>query len=191
MPKVETFDRLEVLQKVTRLFWDKGYSATSMQEIVEASGLNRSSLYNSFGDKYQLFLACLKYYKGVNHSNIVNCLLSRSPKESLHHFFESTANSILEKTNLKGCFLTNSVAELANRDDEVAAFLNSNMEDMTQLFEDILSKGIETGDFKKDLDVKSTALYLFTSLQGLQLTSMLTNSKQDLLHVVDKILAGL
>jgi TetR/AcrR family transcriptional repressor of nem operon len=191
MPKTETFDRTEVLKKVTDLFWRKGYSATSMQEIVDASGLNRSSLYNSFGDKYQLYLACLKYYKGNNQSDFVKCLLNNSPKESLRQFFSNTAEFLMKKDTLQGCFLTKSVAELASRDEEVAAFLNTNMQDMTHLFSDILTKGIEQGDFKKEMDVQGTALYLFTSLQGMQLTGMLTKSKPDMMQLVDRILEGL
>ena len=63
MPKSILFDRDETIAKVTSLFWEKGYHATSMQDLVDVTGLNRSSIYNSFGDKYNLFIESLKHYK--------------------------------------------------------------------------------------------------------------------------------
>ncbi len=191
MPKAETFDRIEVLNKVTDLFWNKGYSATSMQDIVDVSGLNRSSLYNSFGDKYQLFLAALKHYKGSQQKDYINCLLNNTPMQALRSFFTNTGNSIQNREDFKGCLFVNSTAELANRDNKVSAFLQSNMEDMIQLFSDILQRGIEQGEFREDLDVHATAVYLFSSLQGIQLTGMLNQSRKQMDQLIERILSVL
>ena len=192
MPKTETFDRVSVMDRVTELFRTKGYNGTSMQDIVDVSGLNRSSLYNSFGDKYQLFLAALKHYKGNYEKETISCLFNHSPRESLEAFFENIARSIRDKkSDFQGCFLTNSTAELANRDSEIAAFLSSNLEDMIRLFSDILEKGIEQGEFSPDMNVRTTALYLFSSLQGLQLIGMLTRSDQDIKKLIQRILSTL
>ena len=60
MPKTITFDRTEVVQNVMELFWKKGYNGTSMQDLVDVTGLNRSSFYNTFGDKFSLFEEALK-----------------------------------------------------------------------------------------------------------------------------------
>ncbi len=192
MPKTETFIREEVLDKITGLFMRKGYSGTSMQEIVDVSGLNRSSLYNSFGDKYQLFLAALKHYKGNYEKDTVNCMKNYSPRESITVFFTKVAKAIQEKKeNFQGCFITNSTAELANIDGGVAAFLSSNFQDMIDMFSDMLEKGIEIGEFKSDMDVRSTAMYLFSSLQGLQLTGMLNHSEADIHTLIKRILKDL
>ena len=170
----------------------QGYSGTSMQEIVDVSGLNRSSLYNSFGDKYQLFVAALKHYKGNYERDTVNCIKNYSPRESITTFFTNVAKAIREKKeDFQGCFITNSTAELANIDGGVAAFLSSNLQDMIDMFSDMLKKGIEIGEFKPDMDVRSTALYLFASLQGLQLTGMVTRSEEDIKKLTDRILKDL
>ena len=63
MPRVEIFNRDEVLEKAVRLFHNKGYNATSMQDLVDATGLNRSSIYNSFGSKKELYQQSLRAYK--------------------------------------------------------------------------------------------------------------------------------
>ena len=188
MPKSETFDRTEVMQNITGVFWKKGYSGTSMQDIVDASGLNRSSIYNSFGDKYQLFLAALKHYKGRQQSEALQCLLNNTPKQALRSFFSSAALSFDGNEDSNGCFFTNSTAELSNRDNEVASYLTANLKDMTNLFADILRKGIEMDEFKMDMDVEATSLYLFNSLQGLKLTGMLVSSPVIMQKLVDQIL---
>jgi len=113
MPKTETFDRNEVLEKVTTLFWDKGYSATSMQDIVDASGLNRSSIYNSFGDKYQLFTTSINYYQRNIQSAMLSNLPNLKPRAAIRHIFESVMAAMEDNANQKGCFMTDCTAELA------------------------------------------------------------------------------
>ena len=76
MPKVETFNKEQVLNNVIRLFHEKGYNATSMQDLVDATGLNRSSIYNSFGSKKELFQESLKTYRAIAHKSIQKlCLI--------------------------------------------------------------------------------------------------------------------
>ena len=62
MPKSVTFDTENVMENVMELFWRKGYNGTSMQELVNATGLNRSSLYNTYGDKFSLFEQAIQGY---------------------------------------------------------------------------------------------------------------------------------
>ena len=75
MPKTESFDRKEVLEQAKEAFWKKGYGSTSMQDLVEATKLNRSSIYNSFGDKFNLFLECLKLYQKSERSKAMQLVL--------------------------------------------------------------------------------------------------------------------
>ena len=63
MPKVETFNRDLVITQATEVFHDKGYNAASMQDLVDATGLNRSSIYNSFVSKLNLYIDCLEAYQ--------------------------------------------------------------------------------------------------------------------------------
>jgi len=188
MPKSETFDRHEVLEKITNLFWLKGYNGTSIQNIVDASGLNRSSLYNSFGDKYQLFTESLGYYCEHVQSVSLSDVEKLTPKNALKKIFEGVLSAINDKMNHKGCFLTNSTAELAAHDTRINHFLHDNMENVTSLFGDILENGIKMGDFNENLDVRETALYLFSSIQGIRVTGMLIQSKKEMKELIDRTL---
>ena len=70
MPKVETFNKEFVLKQATEVFHTKSYSLTSMQDLVDATGLNRSSIYNTFGSKLDLYMDCLRSYQSKAHGKI-------------------------------------------------------------------------------------------------------------------------
>ena len=88
MPKEVMFDEETALQKAKKLFWRKGYNGTSMDELTKATGLSRSSIYNSFGDKYSLFIQCLNYYKKNQHDKLIQSLNKHdSPLKKLQTIF--------------------------------------------------------------------------------------------------------
>jgi len=95
MPKVETFNRDVVLKQATEVFHDKGFNATSMQDLVDATGLNRSSIYNSFENKLNLYLECLKLYEDkYNRETSKRLLESSSGLEAIQLIFELYLNEM-------------------------------------------------------------------------------------------------
>lgn len=191
MAKPESFDRTDVIEKVTKVFWTKGYNGTSMQDIVDATGLNRSSIYNSFGDKHSLYLDTLKHYKKQTQSASLASVINKTPKLAIRSLFESVLTDVDAKQGEIGCYITNCTAELSNMDKTTADFLADNLDDMIDMFTNLIEAGKQTGEFKSDLDSKATALYLFTNLQGLKLTGMLVKSKEKISAVIDKVLEEL
>ena len=191
MPKSESFNREEVLEKVTDLFWVQGYNGTSMQDIVDATGLNRSSLYNSFGDKYQLFNESIRFYKNHVQTRSISGLDSIPPKKALRRVFDAVLTSMDDQTHTKGCFLTNCAAELATVDRDINHFLHDNMDDVLVMFEEILKRGKASGDFDKNLDERKTAIYLFSSLQGIRVTGMIMDRRSEVKALIDKTLENI
>ncbi|MFY0604429.1 MAG: TetR/AcrR family transcriptional regulator [Flavobacteriaceae bacterium] len=187
MPKVETFNREQVLNRVIQLFHKKGYSATSMQDLVDATGLNRSSFYNSFGSKKELYQESLKVYRETAHKSIQKVLIhSENPKIAIRKIF--TTNQDL-KAN--GCFLSNCTTEMANQDLEIKNFLVNNLEHMQDLFEELVSKGQSEGIINTHKSAKQYAMYLFTSLQGLRITGILLSEQEDFESIVETTLSVL
>jgi len=192
MPKVETFNKELVLNQATHVFHNKGYNATSMQDLVDATGLNRSSIYNSFGSKQDLFLECLKAYQNETKTALSNIIKqSESPLRAIEDIFALYYDYISKDKDKKGCLLSNCTAELANQDPSIKLFLNANQESMLMLFENL----IRIGQTKKTINTKKTAkeyaLYLFTTLQGYRLTGILLNDKTQLRSIVDTTLQNL
>src|SRR5688500_16928449 len=109
MPKVKQFDEVEILKKAREVFNERGYNWTSMDNLVNATGLSRSSIYDTFGDKHGLFIKSLRQYLGDKQSNLDKILKTDlSPKEKISLIFESVVEEILEDEKKKGCLLLNS-----------------------------------------------------------------------------------
>ncbi|UII34936.1 TetR/AcrR family transcriptional regulator [Fulvivirga ulvae] len=192
MPKNVTFDRDEIIRKVTDLFWKKGYHGTSMQDLVDATGLNRSSLYNSFGDKFSLFLESLKFYQDREQTlAFANLFKENSAIASIRSFFTALVDGIENDQDRKGCYLINCTAELSATEKKVQEFLLNNQQVLLCTFADLIRAGQEKGEISAHKNAHQLALYLFTSLQGLRLTGMLTTSKEDLNSVVDQVITSL
>ena len=192
MPKTELFDKEAVLDSAMHLFWKKGYHATSMQDLVEAMGINRSSIYNTFGDKFALYLESLKRYQSKESSQAHHYLLqSQSPLEAITKFIEGIVGAILADKDKVGCYISNCTTEFAHTDSPVRKFLNENQNNLRQLFKDILTKGQETGEISTRQSPDALALYLFSSIQGLRLTGMIIDDRRLLHTLTDSILAAL
>lgn len=192
MPKIETFDRGFVIKKATEVFHDKGFNGSSMQDLVDATGLNRSSIYNSFGSKLDLFLVCLNFYQEKNSRSINRLLMaSRSGIEALQNLFNYFLADIVHSNKEKGCLLVNCKSEMANHNETITRFLKNNQKNTIALFEDMVEKGQDDGSINLKRNKKDYALYLYSSLQGFRMTGILLNDPKQLRSVIDTTLQTL
>ena len=192
MPKVETFDKELVLKKATDVFHEKGFNATSMQDLVDATALNRSSIYNSFGSKLDLFLECLKSYQDLYTIKISETL--HKGQNSLHAIellFEFYLNEIISDKEDKGCLITNCTSEMANQETSIINFLSSNQSSFMELLETLVSKGQKESTINHNRTPNEYALYLFSSIQGFRTTGILISNKKDLQTIVKTIIQTL
>ena len=191
MPKVETFDKQEVIGKALNLFQEKGYNLTSMQDLVDVTGLNRSSIYNSFGSKLHLYKECLKSYKqetkkvlsGTIESK--NCAISRL--EAIFRLGVSSDKKFMEK----GCLFNSCASEMANQEVTVKNILLDNKDDMLSLFSEIIADGQKNKLINTSQSARAYGLYLLSSFQGLRISGILMNDIKDLEQIVDTTLSVL
>lgn len=189
MPKEVIFNKDLVLEQASNVFHLKGYNATSMQDLVDATGLNRSSIYNSFGNKLNLFLECLKTYQNKYHQKTTSTLLkAKNPLDAIHSIFNLYLNEIVKDKDIKGCLITNCKSEMANQDSTINTFLKSNQKQTLQLLEDLVSEGQNDSLINKNQSAKSYSLYLFSSIQGFRMTGILINDKQQLQGIINTTL---
>ncbi|NQZ77689.1 MAG: TetR/AcrR family transcriptional regulator [Ekhidna sp.] len=188
MPKSVTFDTENVMENVMELFWRKGYNGTSMQELVNATGLNRSSLYNTYGDKFSLFEQALKHYQNKQNQALKKTFgQAQSPKNAIISLFRGIGSDILEGDN-KGCMISACTAELSNESDRIRDFLVTNKDRLVASFQALIEGAQALGEIERSKDSKSLALFLFSSLQGLRLTAMIEPRVEG---IVDNILENL
>lgn len=173
MPKSVTFDRDKVIENVMELFWKKGYNGTSMQDLVDVTGLNRSSFYNSFGDKFSLFEEALKaYQKQQNEMLQESFTQAKTPKQAIISLFKGISDDI-RSGNQKGCMFTSCTAELGGENQQIRDFLVENKDKVVDSFATLIRQAQENGEIDSRKDSETVALFLFSSLQGLRVTSMI------------------
>ncbi len=192
MPKVETFDRAIVIAQATEVFHDKGYNAASMQDLVDATGLNRSSIYNSFNDKLSLFLECLRLYEDkYTRETSKRLLRSSSGLEAIEQIFELYLYEMTKSKQERGCLIVNCKSEMANHEDRITNFLNSNQQKMLTLLEDLVGQGQDDKSINTSQDSRAYALYIYSSLQGFRMTGILVSKKSQLQGIIKTVLQTL
>ena len=188
MPKSITFDREQVINDVMELFWKKGYNGTSMQDLVDVTGLNRSSFYNTFGDKFSLFEESLKAYQVQQDEFLSESFAeAKSPKQAIISLFKGISDDIRSGNN-KGCMITSCTTEMGNEDQRIRNFLIENKDRVVDTFAKLIRKAQEQGEIDYQKRPETLALYFFSNLQGLRITSMI---EPDLEAVTEEVLSVL
>jgi TetR/AcrR family transcriptional repressor of nem operon len=192
MPKVETFNKEFVLKQAIEVFHGKGYNATSMQDLVDATGLNRSSIYNSFDSKLNLFMECLKAYHDKYSRETSKVLLkATSSIHAIELIFDLYLKEIIKDKFDRGCMITNCKSEMANHEGLITNFLNMNQQSTIALLEDLVARGQEETLINNKKTPNEYALYLYSSLQGFRMTGILITDKTQLQSIVKTILQTL
>ena len=188
MGRSKQFEYDQVLDCAMREFWKMGYSATSMPKLEAAMGINRQSLYDTFKNKRSLFLQVLKYY----HENIIKVNFSpiaksSSPKQAICEYFRARATEALTSSDIKGCLVTNSIAELAQHDSQVCTQTNFTLEYMRSIFRDALERAKSLNEIPHQLDIDETADFLVNNAQGMFVLSRMNSTKRSVDGVVAQI----
>lgn len=193
MPRVKLFDEKEVLEKAMHLFWKQGYHATSIQDLVNNLGINRASLYDTYGGKKLLFEKAFALYRSSNIDAIKKYLKSQpNIKDGFKNLFEmAIQQSSLDKDS-KGCFVVNSTIEFIPNEKEFSSLIQENKRQFEAVFHDYLLVGVESNQISGDKNLPSIATLFFTFYNGLKVVTkvdfdaaLLSNSIDSLLSVLD------
>jgi len=169
MARPREFDPDEVLERATRVFWAKGFENASLDELCEATGLNRSSLYAAFGAKRDLYLSALARYEDGSAARIAAALEGRPLRDGLKAFLDSLIDSIVAGPGRRGCFIGNCAAEMARLDRGAAARVRRSLERIEATFRAGLQKARTRGELPDDADPAALARFLTAGIQGLRL----------------------
>ncbi len=192
MARTKVFDEEEVLNKALNLFWEKGYNGTSAQELVDGLGISRSSLYDTYGDKYQLFKnSLLQYRKKFAGAMIEMIDGSNDFEKTLKEVFHYVVTESLQEKFSKGCFMVNSSVELAPHNLEIAEIVNDNMQDIEDALFRLIKKGQDVEQFSKSHTARSLARFVFNTISGLRVASKSGADKKVFDDVVKVTLSAL
>lgn len=169
MPRKKAFDEVDVLNKAIEVFWEKGYNGASYSDLVGRMGINRASMYDTFGDKQQLYLKALKQYRKNNANPIRSLLASKqNALEKINVLLDMAIHDCRQGKDCKGCFIVNATTELADKEPEIAKELEMNREQMEALFGLVLEQGQQEGSITKDQPVLALARFIYNTHFGMQ-----------------------
>jgi TetR/AcrR family transcriptional repressor of nem operon len=164
------FDPDVALEKAMDVFWAHGYEAASLSQLLDAMGIGRKSLYDTFGTKRDLFLKALDHYGRTQVRQIRNELRAPgSPLGNLRRVLENFEASHCQ--HRPGCMLATNVANFTQNDEEVAAALRRHLESLTEAFAATLQRAQAEGELREDQDPTDTARLLLCATQGMALLS--------------------
>ena len=190
MPRNKQFDEQEVLTKAVNLFWKQGYSATSVQDLVTKLGINRASLYTSFGDKEKLFKRAFKQYIETNDIGMRQFFEAQTNvKVGFQNLFQLGIDEACLDPDKKGCFVVNTTTELVPGDPSILEIVKTNKSNIESIFFDFLQTGEDENQYAKGKDLTSLATMLYTLFSGIKVVSKVETDKKALTQMVRVTLA--
>jgi TetR/AcrR family transcriptional repressor of nem operon len=169
MARPRGFDEQAVLERATGVFWTKGFEQTSLDDLCEATGLNRSSLYAAFGDKRQLYLRTLERYAEEGTQRVAAALGRPPLRNSFGEFVGRLIEDIVAGPGRRGCFIGNCAAELARLDRGAGVRVRASLERIEATFHEALEAARARGELRRDVDTEALARFLTAGVQGLRL----------------------
>jgi TetR/AcrR family transcriptional repressor of nem operon len=192
MPKTKQFDREEILTKAMEVFWRQGYEATSVQDLILATGLKPGSIYDTFGDKHGLFMAVIQHYRQTVISRTLDLLLAPgSAREAIQNYFVVMLERFARADHQFGCLMSNSTTELIVRDQGLAGVVSEHLQTIEETFQKVLERGVQQGEFSPDQDLTTLARFLTTCVVGLSVVSKTPQAASYFPASIEVILATL
>lgn len=189
MARPREFDPNAALERAMQAFWAKGFEATSLDDLCDATGLGRSSLYAAFGDKQTLYLTSLARYENAAVARINAALAgSASPRAGIAKFIERVIDDIVAGPGRRGCFIGNCAAELARQDPLVAKRVRQSIERVQSTFRDALLQAKGAGEIDKNADVDALAAFIMSGIQGLRLVGKAKPEREHLNRIAQVML---
>ena len=184
MPWEKQYDETAVLDRAMRAFWARGYAATSMSDLVDATGINRGSIYAAFTDKRGLFTRALQHYDRVHRSDFLEGMAeAHGPKEAILATFEAAAASGRDGTTPGGCLLVNTALELSPHDPEIAAVVSRALCQVERFFRDRVAAARDAGSVPARVDADATAKALLGLFLGLRVLTR-SNAEEETLNAI-------
>ncbi|MCX4539532.1 TetR/AcrR family transcriptional regulator [Streptomyces sp. NBC_01565] len=195
MARPKEFDPHTALVAAMELFRRQGYEATSVQDLVDALGVNRSSMYAAYGSKHDLYLKALDLYCAVESGRAQQALAAPESGSGealpvLRGFLLSYVDAALDDPARGGCLVTHGVLERLPRDAAAAERFGGALGSLEEAFAYLLLRARVAGELAPGTDVRSTARFLVTLTQGLRVMERVAD-RAYLTHVVDQALRGL
>ncbi|MGB4247108.1 MAG: TetR/AcrR family transcriptional regulator [Pseudohongiellaceae bacterium] len=186
MARPVEFEYNEVLTNAMEQFWREGFEASSVQKLLDVTGINRGTLYNSFGDKDTFFKACLDHYNKLIAKDLDASLNNAdlAPWAAIEKYFDLTVLSVSNKQRSMGCLLVNSFCESINYDKEIQKIVRNSFAVIRKALVKRLKDAEKDGKLKKGVSAEFAADQLMNTLNGLRVNSRDAKPVKQLAEIV-------
>lgn len=192
MARPKEFTEEAALERAVHTFWKKGYHPTSVQDLVESMGINRASLYDTFGDKRQLYLKALETYRETSSRDLADAIANEPGyREKIRLILVHMVTDSLQDPEGKGCFFTNATLEMLPHDETVDAIVCSNSAAMKTMLADIIRAAQEKGEIDPSTPAESLADFVQCNINGLRVMAKTRPTAQQLYSVVEQVMRAL
>lgn len=190
MGRNKSFDETEVLDRAVQRFWTRGYRATSVRDLEQATGLTTASLYNTFGDKKSLFRSALQRYLDVSTRRRIAALeTSQQPLAAIGSFLGAVVEA--SASSRDGCFLVNSAVEVAAHDSEIGEDVAAALRDVEAALLTAVRRGQDDGSITADVEAGRLATSLLGTIVAIRVMSRLPVGRHTLDVLAENQMASL
>jgi TetR/AcrR family transcriptional repressor of nem operon len=175
LPWEKNYNETDVLERAMHAFWSHGYEATSMSDLVAATGINRGSIYAAYTNKHNLFMETLRHYDRIYRQQFLERVARENvPKDAILAAFEAAATQGNSSKTPGGCLLVNTVLELSPHDADVRDFVDASLREVENFFALMIKAAQRDGSISEGLDARQAAQALLGLFLGLR---VLTRSR--------------
>ena len=186
------FDVDAALQQATRLFWQKGYSNTSLRDLLRAMKIGESSFYNSYKSKKHLYLLCLKHYDEVVTRHRWEALVSEPlVRKGVRRFFEVVLDDLDDPKVPNVCLMAASLSEDVLSSKELRKYVIDQMQSMSQALAQRFKEAKKVKELRTNFDPELASQTIITFLQGLFRVVRTLHTRKDMEKQIDVLLSGL
>ena len=191
MTRPKEYNLQKVLEASTQVFWEKGYRGTSMNDLVNATGLNKHSMYKEFINKDGLFLACLDYYaKEITKEQ--SAIFHKQPLglQNIELYFRYTID-LASSDKFNACLLINTAIEKEGLNDAINDLTCKYLSLQEKSFSNCLEAAQKNGEIPKHRDIEMLAKYLMCFLEGINVMGKTGPTKESLELLLKEVLSNI
>jgi AcrR family transcriptional regulator len=181
----KAFDSEEALEAALSVFWERGYEGTSLSDLTRAMGINKPSLYATFGDKAELFRKVVDRYMAQRAVVWENALREPTARLVVERILDTTADALTSGQNPHGCLLVQSALTCSRESDCIKQELALKRADSDSLLRGRFARAQAEGELAPNVDVAALARYFSTILRGMSVEASAGATRQALQNVID------
>lgn len=190
MARHKEFNQDQVVDKAMQLFWEQGYERTSVEDLVQCTGLGRGSLYDTFSDKRSLYLLALTRYQQEGRKDLI-ALRNESGTflDVLQRFFQARIDEAMCDPAHRGCMMVNAILEVAPHDPEVSAITQAALHEAEEAFYTVLIKAQINGELAWTHDPHRLSHFLLNAFLGIRVLARTNPDRRVLEDIVTTTLS--